>query len=698
MFERLKFAYAAMKNFSPELAESSIGSIISSRWGQPPTYGTKGLLEMYSKSPWLRAAAAKVSAATAGVPWRIYAVRGSQGRALLRRDVQSADLQVRHQMLKELKAEGDLVDLTEKHPAIDFLNRGNPLVVGLQAAQVSQIWLDLTGDAYWMLERNGSDMPLRYWPIPPHWVTRIPVADNMTYEIQMPGWYGEIPATEIVWFKDIDPVNPYSRGSGLTRSLSDEIETDEYAAKHTKSWFYNRAVPELIVGVEGASEESLRRAEARWNEKHQGFWKAFQTHWHSGKLEVEQLGSSFKDMQLTELRQYERDAIIQVWGVSPEILGIVENSNRATIDAADYVFSRWVLSPRKELQRAILQERLIPEYDERLILDYENPIPADKDRELKAAKAAPHTLTRDEWRERQGEEPMEGVPDVQYLPHTLIPVRPGGGGVDAQPEEEGVVGTAEKARVDDIDPLIDAVKGEVIDRQVKPEYEELISAFGKRGLEEVGVEPLFNLHNPRVDQHLNAVSTTRIKGLVNETTRRELKDELIAGVREGEGADKLSRRVRSTFTKARGHRSRTIARTEVMRSANFATYEAQFQSGVVQQRKWIATMDSRTRDEHMGMHGQTQKLTDPFVDPSSGATTMYPGSFNVASLDINCRCTTIAYEPEEEERATDREAIIWRAWDRELLSWERSFSTALSRGFDEQEEAVLAKMREIWRD
>lgn len=700
MFDRLKFAWAAMKAYEPDQG-SSIGSMMGSKWGQPPDHGTKGLLEMYSKSPWLRQAVSKVSTVVAGIPWRVYSVQGTQGRAILRRDMQQADLDNRQQMVRELKAEGDLVDLTEKHPIIPFLSQGNPLIVGLQARQVTQSWMDLVGDAYWMLERNGSGMPIRYWPVPPHWVQRTPTSDNPTFEMRFPGWQGDVPASEVVWFKDLDPANPYATGSGHARSLTDEVETDDYAAKHTKSWFYNRAVPELLIGVEGAGEAELRRAEHRWNEKHQGFWKAFQTHWHSGQLNVEQLGSTFQEMQLTELRQAERDTIIQTFGVSPEIMGIIENSNRATIDAADYVMSRWVIVPRMELQRAILQERLIPEYDDRLILDYENPIPADRDRQLDAAKAAPHIPTREDWREMQGLNPLEDVPDVQYLPVSLIPVDPSSGATTppnpTEPGEESQVATEHKGQkvpVEDIDPIVNSVEGEVINRQTRGEYRELIAAFGRRALEETGVEPSFNLHNPRVDQHLNAVATNRIKGLVNETTKQELKAELVAGVREGEGADDLAKRVNTAFNRARGTRALTIARTEVMRSANFATYEAHHQSGVVDQHRWIATLDSRTRDPHMDMHRQTVKLTDPFTSPG-GRTTMYPGSFGVAELDINCRCTTIAYDP---RRTQEQEEAIWRGWDRELVPWERSFSAALGRGFQEQEKTVLSKLREVLQE
>jgi hypothetical protein len=37
---------------------------------------------------------------------------------------------------------------------------------------------------------------------------------------------------------------------------------------------------------------------------------------------------------------------MQVYGIPPEKLGIVENSNRSTIDSADYLFAKSILVPQ----------------------------------------------------------------------------------------------------------------------------------------------------------------------------------------------------------------------------------------------------------------------------------------------------------------------------------------------------------------
>jgi hypothetical protein len=131
----------------------------------------------------------------------------------------------------------------------------------------------------------------------------------------------------------------------------------------------------------------------------QGFNKPY---FINRKIEVEVLSQNFKDMELSTLRKDERDIFIHVYGMPPEIFGIIENSNRATIDAADYLMGRYIVVPRLEFMRVMLQTQLIEQFDERLILDYVSPVQEDREYELKVMTAKPAAFTVDEWREQGG--------------------------------------------------------------------------------------------------------------------------------------------------------------------------------------------------------------------------------------------------------------------------------------------------------
>ncbi|GAF85937.1 unnamed protein product, partial [marine sediment metagenome] len=59
------------------------------------------------------------------------------------------------------------------------------------------------------------------------------------------------------------------------------------------------------------------------------------------------------------------------------------------------------------------------------------------------------------------------------------------------------------------------------------------------------------------------------------------------------------------------------------------SYQAYKQSGVVERKQWLATMDDRVRDEHAAMNGEKVGLDESF---SNGL--MFPG-------EPNCRCTVL---------------------------------------------------------
>lgn len=394
--------------------------------GQPPPKGTQQFLEAYSQMPWLRAVAGRVASSVAQTEWQLY-VEKKKGAPKATRNalIQRAGPANRRKMIKSSKDRGDATQI-ESHVMLDTLNNANSFQTGDAMWKVTMLHVDLVGEAFWVKERDGLGTVVGLWPLPPHWVLNTPTPVNPTFRVGFRSWRGLIPDTEVIWFSDPNPVNPYGRGSGTAQALGDELETDEYAAKHTKAFFYNRARPDLLVYPKNG--QTMRTADAQrmeedWLNHNQGFWRAFKPYFLNREVGVTQLEQNFRSLQLVQIREFERNSIIQMFGMPPELLGVVENSNRATIDAADYLFSRYVVQPRLEFLRAVLQERLVPEYDERLIIDYVSPIQDDKELELKALTVAPWSVNLNEWRQRVNAEPL---PDEQgkvfVFPNTVKPM------------------------------------------------------------------------------------------------------------------------------------------------------------------------------------------------------------------------------------------------------------------------------------
>lgn len=693
-----------------------------------PRPGTEELLAMYRKSPWIRAVVNKVSKDVAKVSWSLYVARPGPGeRAVRLRKAQHGTYEERLKARKQAEATMILEEITE-HPMLDLLDKPNPFLTGAMARQVTQVWLDLKGEGYWLKERGTLGEVIALWPIPPQWVRRTPTPGNPFYELRKGTFQQIVPMSEVMTFADVNAENPYGRGTGTAEALADEIETDEYAAKHTKAWFYNRARPDILVAGPSLSESEARRLEEDWNQKHQGFWRAFKARFTNAELQVHEISQTFESMQLVDLRRYERDTIVQVFGVPPEILGILAQSNRATISAADFLYESHVIVPRLELVRDVLQEQLVSDFDERLIVDYENPVDEDHEFQLEVAKSQSHTLKVNEWRAMAGLEPLtvEEGGEMFLVPFNLVAVPSLAGETFGSlsvptsvspsvpaPENQGAQQSEERSTPGTVrKQLSEEEVVRMVDRAVDPAVlvagtaavlESIIAERGEDALRFLGLGISFDVQNPRVQTFLAQYGANRIQDLVNETTKEQLKTQLIQGVQQGESIAQLSARVSEVFSEAKGPRAETISRTEVIRATNWGQAEAWRQSGVIEQKEWISTPDERTRGQdpgdlfnHVEPDGQIRALDEPFL--VSGQLMMFPGDDSLGASAgnlINCRCTVAAVVHEERSLLGSEEArdTYWKQFDLTAQRDERKFRAALVRALQEQQNALNGLLR-----
>jgi hypothetical protein len=125
----------------------------------------------------------------------------------------------------------DELDEITDHPFLDLLTKGNGYHTGVSLRRIESMHMDLVGEAFFLKSRNGLGAPTALWPIPPTWVQSTPTPARPSFQMSYRGWNDAIPASEVLWMCDPNPANPYGRGVGLGQAVSDEAETDEYAAK-----------------------------------------------------------------------------------------------------------------------------------------------------------------------------------------------------------------------------------------------------------------------------------------------------------------------------------------------------------------------------------------------------------------------------------------------------------------------------------
>jgi HK97 family phage portal protein len=319
----------------------------------------------------------------------------------------------------------------EDHPLIPVFQKPNPLPEStwFNLLYMTEAYLQIAGEAFWIIERSGLNQINEFWMIPPNWVRTVPTQNDDSFEIvTFDGVTLRIPSEDVVYFKEPNMLNPYGRGRGRAKAIEDEVETDEYMAKWAKKFFYNDAKPPFVIEAPGASKPDVERMQESWMQRFGGINNAHKPAVLPFAGKLHELGTNAKEMDFVASRKFLRDQTNQHFRVPPELMGIIENSNRATIDAADYIYRSSVLINRLTMIQQAVQHQILNRFfpNDEILFEFENVIPQDKEFELKVANEGIKNgaLTINEWRQKNGYDPLEGDDgDVFLIPNTYVPVR-----------------------------------------------------------------------------------------------------------------------------------------------------------------------------------------------------------------------------------------------------------------------------------
>ena len=288
----------------------------------------------------------------------------------------------------------------------------------------------LVGEAYLLKIRGPNGKVIALSPLAPSWVVQTPTAFNHYWEIYPYGTVAGnsiiVPTEDVICFKDIDLNDPYGRGRGTAETIGDEIQSDEYASKYAKNLFFNDATPSAIIYAPQGDKDTADQIKQSWMQKMAGVFHAKEPMVLTGEgSRFEKISQSPQELDFVESRRFLRDSANQQFHIPPEIMGILENSNRSTIDSAFYLLNKNVLSDYlKMFERVINAQLLWEDFDkeQRFILVHENIVPEDIDQKLKIANEglSRGVITRNEWRIAMGYEPDEKNGDVYLMGFSTI--------------------------------------------------------------------------------------------------------------------------------------------------------------------------------------------------------------------------------------------------------------------------------------
>lgn len=164
-----------------------------------------------------------------------------------------------------------------------------------------------------------------------------------------------------------------------------------------------------------------------------------------------------------------------------------------------------------------------------------------------------------------------------------------------------------------------------------------------------------------LNEHPELLPRKVVNGVKDQAwNRRKIANAVMQGIIQGEAIDEIADRIARQTGSQNMNAMTRYARTAMTGAQNAGRMETMHEAqdmGIKVKKRWIATLDSRTRDAHQDLDGQVQEVDKPF-DSELGKI-MYPGDPTAHPANVwNCRCTLGYVYDEYPERYAQRRAYV----------------------------------------
>jgi len=320
--------------------------------------------------------------------------------------------------LYSIKPNGDMKELYE-HELLDLLYRVNPFTTKFDHIHLTQQYLELAGEAPWLLDRTGGNggAPTAVYLLRPDRLTPLFDAKGLLngYKYKKDdGSESKLDAEDVILIKYPNPAKPM-RGRGTLEALRTTIAIDENAERYNENFFRNSATPDFVLKTDKTLEkDEIKRITERWDKKYRGTENAHKTTVLQKGVGVERLQMTAKDMDFLEQQKFTRDKILSIFRVPKTIVAITDDVNRANAETADYVFAKRTIKPKMERIIEQLNEFLVPLFGDNLWLDFEDPVPENVEAKLSRYNSAltQGWMTTNEVRQEEGLDNIDGGDEI----------------------------------------------------------------------------------------------------------------------------------------------------------------------------------------------------------------------------------------------------------------------------------------------
>lgn len=308
--------------------------------------------------------------------------------------------------------DGELKEI-KNHQVIDLLTIPNKFMTGKFLKEYSQTQKDLTGKTFIRKIRNGLGKPAELWPLDVG--TFLKFERGMTNDDLIKGYTfrektgGTItyPPQDIIYMRYPHPWDIVD-GMSPIQAMAMIVDIERYVEIYERDFFERGATPGLILTVTTDAKnpkyikEQRERILEEWKAKHQGPHKKHEPTVLQN-MEATLINTTNRDFEFIKLVQWTADTLFAAYSV-PKGKLFPEKINRANSIQIEVTFNQDSVKPRLDDWDTSMTNNLAHEFDEKLIVIHENPIPIDKEFQLKKDESDAKNFIRspDEIRKDRG--------------------------------------------------------------------------------------------------------------------------------------------------------------------------------------------------------------------------------------------------------------------------------------------------------
>lgn len=377
---------------------------------------------------WVYICASKNATSIATCKLKLYVAKPSSNSKLL---VKTKDItRQQEKYLSNISGLGRYINKAAKveeileHPFLDMLVHVNPLINRFDLFELTQLYLEMTGNSYWYVPKNGLNIPSQIWVIPSQNMRIVPDKNSMLKGYVYKLGTVDIPfdVSEIIHFK-FSSITSQLYGMSPLAAVSSSFVFDQNIRNFENTLMKNNARPEAILeSPNSINDKEFERLRAQWKEQYGGERNSGKTIILEKGLVYKPITMSAKDIQFMIGRKNAREEICAAFGV-PLSKVTVEDVNKANAKMGEWQYSKDTIEPRLRRNEEKINEQLMPMYDDNIFVAYDTPIPEDEEFDLRKQESNLRTFvtTINEVREEEGKDTVEWG-DVPIAPMGMAPL------------------------------------------------------------------------------------------------------------------------------------------------------------------------------------------------------------------------------------------------------------------------------------